>query len=120
MVTAINNDNILSPNDGRTAASSKREAEQSTAGNNNHAAEGAATPTTQQPEGSVDVARASQLYSQVKLSPSTEGGIGTPEQAQELATAISQQFRDDTEGALRSHSRVASTTLAALLENAPV
>jgi hypothetical protein len=119
VVTAVNNDNILSPNDGRSAASGNREAEQPTTGSSNQGgAESTTTQATQRSEGSVDVARASRLYSQAELAP-PEGIIDTPQQAEALAATISQQFRDDPEQAMRSQGGAESTTPAALLENAP-
>jgi hypothetical protein len=119
VVTAVNNDNILSPNNGRTAASGKREAEQPTTTGGSREAENSATQTPQQPEGSVDVARASQLYNQAELSSPADGDINSPQQAEKLAAEIGRQFREDAEVALRSQGGVASATLTALLENAP-
>jgi hypothetical protein len=120
VVTAVNNDNILSPNDGRTAASGKREAEQPTTGSSNQGGtESTTTQATKRSEGAVDVTRASQLYSQAELSPPAEGSIDTTQQAEALAATINQQFKDDPGGALRSQGGVSSTTPATLLENAP-
>ncbi len=119
MVTAINNDNILSSNDSRTAASGKREAEQATTGGANVQTEGGAPKTGPRPQSPVDIARASQLYSQANLSLSAGSATTTPEQAAGLAAEISRQFGEHAEQAIRSHGELTSTTLTALLETPP-
>lgn len=116
MVTAVNNDNILSPSDSRTSASGKREAGHTTAGGANIEAEGSAPKAAPKPDSHVDIARASQLYNQANRSLSTGGATTTPEQAAELAVEIGRQFSERAEQAIRSYGELTSTTLTALLE----
>jgi hypothetical protein len=117
VVTSVSNDKILSTNEGKTAASGKRDAE--SVAKNHHS--GAAAPQNDVARASetVDVARANQLYNQAESTLSSEPVITNQEQAKEVAAEITRQFASDADKALNSQAGSASADLVALLETAP-
>jgi hypothetical protein len=117
VVTPVSNDKILSTNEGKTPASSKREAE--ALGKDG----GAGAPNRQNDTApatdTVNVERANQLYNQGVKPLSDEAAISSSEQAQEVAATIVQQFTNEADKALRAQADAASGELAILLKAAP-
>jgi hypothetical protein len=116
VVTPVSTDKILSTNEGKTAASGKRDAE--SVGKSGDS--GASRPQSDVAEATetVDVGRANRLFNQAENSLSSEP-ISDPEQAKEVAAEITTQFAGDADRALRAQAGSASADLAALLETAP-
>jgi hypothetical protein len=118
VVTPVSNDKILSTNEGKTAASGKRDAE-SVSKNSDAGAPGVQSSDTAKATETVDVGRANKLFNQAVQSLSDEPVITNPEQAQQIAAEITRQFSGDGDKALRAQGASASVDLAALLETAP-
>jgi hypothetical protein len=117
VVTPVSNDKILSTNEGKTAASGKREAE--SAGNRGNTSTPAVQNDTEQTTETVDVGRANRLFSQAAASLSDEAVISNQGHAEKVAAEIAQQVVSDGEKGLRGQAGSASGDLAALLETAP-
>jgi hypothetical protein len=119
VVAPISADKPLSADESRTSGENRAAGQVSRTVATENQAPASAPPRDNPDVDTATVERAAQLYRQANLASATEGSVATPEQAQQLASQISQQMTQQAEQAFQSQAGGVSIDLTAVLETAP-